>query len=101
MATIDYYATSAKGSGCERGDRRSRSRRSARLTAFGEKLAPYDMELRLEQVRDDAEAYAAGPRRPRRPAPPECPAKKDKKKQKKKKKPKPPPLADPAASRTP
>ena len=34
------------------------------MTAFGAKLAPYDMELRLEQVRDDAEAYAAAPRPP-------------------------------------
>ena len=32
------------------------------------KLAPYDMELRLATVRDDAMAYAAAPRPPR-PAP--------------------------------
>ena len=63
VATIDYYASSAKASGCDKAVDRQKDAITA-LTAFGTKLAPYDMELRLEQVRDDAEAYAAAPRPP-------------------------------------
>ena len=48
----------------------------AALAAFATKLKPYDMELRLELVKDDAEEYAAGPRPP---APKPSPAKKGKK----------------------
>ena len=87
-ATIEYYETSAKGSGCDDAIEQQEKAISA-LTAFGAKLAPYDMELRLEQVRDDAEAYAAAPRPS--PSPTAKPGTKDKKKQKKAKKPPLPP----------
>lgn len=63
VATIDYYASSATAPGCDEAIDRQQQAISS-LTEFGAKLAPYDMELRLEQVRDDAEAYAAGPRPP-------------------------------------
>jgi hypothetical protein len=75
VATIDYYATSARKSDCGEAISKQKDAISA-LTAFGEKLAPYDMELRLEQVRDDAETYAAGPRPP---APSPSPTPKSKK----------------------
>lgn len=86
VATIDYYATGATDSDCGDTIREQRDAMTA-LTSFGEKLAPYDMELRLEQVRDDAEAYAAAPR----PSPSPSPTPKGSTK-KNKKKPKPPPL---------
>ena len=85
VATIEYYASSAKASGCDEAIDRQKEAISS-LTEFGTKLAPYDMELRLEQVRDDAEDYAAAPRPP---ATTPSAAPKDKKKQKKQKKPKP------------
>src|SRR3954453_18942084 len=79
IATIDYYVTSAKASGCTDAIDEQKQAITA-LTEFGEKLAPYDMELRLEQVRDDAEAYAAGPRPTPSPSATPSPSKKDKKK---------------------
>ncbi|MET0837297.1 MAG: hypothetical protein ABWY19_00845 [Marmoricola sp.] len=88
-ATVDYYATSATAEGCDEAIAQQEEAISA-LEEFGEKLAPYDMELRLEQVRDAAEAYAAGPTPAPSPSP--SPAKKgDKKKQKKAKQPPAPP----------
>ena len=81
VATINYYSSSAEDSDCGEAIDRQEQAISA-LTAFGAKLAPYDMELRLEQVRDRAEAYAAGPRPPR-PSP--SPAPKGKKRQNNKK----------------
>lgn len=68
VATIDYYASSAKASGCQETIDRQKAAIAA-LTAFGGRLAPYDMELRLEQVRAAAEKYAAGPRPTPTPAP--------------------------------
>jgi hypothetical protein len=63
VATIDYYVDSAKKTDC--GDAISKQKDAiAALGEFGKKLAPYDMELRLETVRDDAEAYATAPRPP-------------------------------------
>jgi hypothetical protein len=84
-ATVDYYATSATGKGCEEAIDRQEEAITA-LEEFGTKLAPYDMELRLEQVRDRAEAYAAGPTPSPSPSP-----KGEKKKQKKAKQPPAPP----------
>jgi hypothetical protein len=85
-ASIEYYQSSAKASGCDEAIEHQKDAITA-LTTFGEKLAPYDMELRLEQVRDAATAYAAGPRPTPSPSPSATP--KNKKKQRKQK---PPPL---------
>jgi hypothetical protein len=92
VVTIDYYASSAKASGCDAAIDREKSAISA-LTTFGAKLAPYDMELRLEQVRDAAEAYASGPRPPAT-TPSAAPKTK---KQKKQKPPKPIPAPEPSS----
>ena len=63
VATIRYYDSSAKDSDC--GDAIDKQKAAiTALTSFGAKLAPYDMELRFEQVREAATAYAAGPRPP-------------------------------------
>ena len=68
VATIDYYRSSAKSSGCEKALTQQKAAISA-LDTFGTTLAPYDMELRLVEVRDDAEAYATGPTPSASPAP--------------------------------
>jgi hypothetical protein len=88
VATINYYSSAAKDSDCGEAIDRQEQAISA-LTAFGAKLAPYDMELRLEQVRDQAEAYATGPRPPR-PTPSPAPKGKKKNQEKPKKLPLPP-----------
>ena len=85
VATIDYYVSSAKASDCGEALDRQKAAIGA-LTAFGARLAPYDMELRLEQVRDAAQKYAAGPR----PTPSPSPATKKKSKKHAKKPPLPP-----------
>jgi hypothetical protein len=88
-AAIDYYATSAKASGCEAAISDQKDAIS-RLTAFETKLAPYDMELRLQEVRDAATTYAASPA----PSPsltPKSKKKQDKKQTKKAKQPPAPP----------
>ena len=91
VVTIDYYAGSAKASGCREAVDRQKSAITA-LTAFGAKLAPYDMELRLAEIRDKAKAYAAGPTPTPSPSPTPTPKNKnDKKKQKKAKRPPAPP----------
>jgi hypothetical protein len=59
-AAIDYYASSARASGCEAAISDQKDAIS-RLTAFETRLAPYDMELRLQGVRDAATTYAASP----------------------------------------
>jgi hypothetical protein len=93
VAAIDYYASSATGKACDETIAQQKEAISA-LSAFTTKLAPYDMELRLEQVREDAEAYAAGPTPT--PSPTPSPKNKDKKKTKKQKaKPPPGPPAPP------
>ncbi len=92
VATIDYYAGSAKKSDCGEAITKQKAAIGA-LTAFGAKLAPYDMELRLAQVRKDAEAYAAAPRPP---ATTPSPSPKSKK-QKNQKKPKPIPAPAPSS----
>src|SRR4051812_23127092 len=83
VATIDYYASTAKPSGCDEAIKRQKEAITA-LTQFEAKLAPYDMELRLGGVRKTAEAYAAGP------APSPSPTPKGKKGDKKKAEPAPP-----------
>ena len=79
VASIDYHASSAKPSGCDEAVQQQKAAITA-LTSFGTKLAPYDMELRVAQIRDQAQAYADGPA----PRPSPTPKGKDKKKQKKK-----------------
>ena len=68
-ATVDHYATSATGADCgETLDAQEEAIDD--LIAFASRLAPYDMEQRLELVRAGAEAYAAAPRpRASRPSP--------------------------------
>ena len=88
-ATAEYYATSASGSDC--GTNIDGQRKSiAALAAFSAKLAPYDMQQRLDDVKAGAEKYAAGARPP---APKPSPAATGKKGGKKKAHQKPPPRA--------
>jgi hypothetical protein len=63
LATVDYYATSARASDCGR-TVSAQEKAMDDLAAFGTRLAPYDVELRLEQVQQDAGEYAAGPTPP-------------------------------------
>jgi hypothetical protein len=94
VATIDYYESSATSKGCDEALSSQKDAITA-LTAFGTKLAPYDMELRLQEIRDDAEAYAEGPPAPS-PSPSPTPTSRDKKKQPKKKVKAPPAPPTPA-----
>jgi hypothetical protein len=89
VATIDYYASSAKAAGCDEAISHQKDAITA-LTEFGTKVAPYDMELRLQEVRDAAEAYAAGPA-PAAPSPSPTPKSKKKQPKKPQHKVKPPP----------
>jgi hypothetical protein len=84
-AAVEHYATSAKANDCGKTIDDEKKARDA-LAAFVTKLKPYDMELRLDAVKDDAEAYAAGPRPP---APKPSPVKKGKKPKKEPRPPKP------------
>ncbi len=62
-ATVSHYSTSATSDDC--GETLAAQEKAIDdLTAFEEKLAPYDMEEQLELVRSGAEAYAAAPRPP-------------------------------------
>ncbi len=90
-ATIDYYATSASEKDCGK-TLASQQKAMEALRSFGARLARYDMELRLDQVRSEAEKYAAGPRPP---APKASKASKGKKKQRPPRAPRP---ADVAAA---
>jgi hypothetical protein len=83
-ATVDYYATTARASDCGK-TLEDQQQAMGDLSAFGTKLAPYDMELRLEKVQAAAEEYAAGPK----PPTPE-PSRKKKGKKKQKRVPAPP-----------
>ena len=85
VATVDYYAAGATADDCGKTIEDQEKAMDA-LTAFGTKLRPYDMELRLETVQEDAEAYANAPRPP---APEPSPAKKGKKAKKVPRPPKP------------
>ncbi len=62
-ATLTYYATSASASDCGE-TLKAQEKAMEDLSTFGTKLAPYDMELRHEEVSSEAEAYAAGPAPP-------------------------------------
>ena len=87
VATVDHYVAGATADDC--GTTIDEDKKNiAALTAFGAKLRPFDMEYRLEAIREDAEAYANGPRPP---APKPSPAKKGKKA---KQAPRPPKPAD-------
>ena len=86
-AAVEHYVTSAKADDCGKTIDDEKKAMDA-LAAFVTKLKPYDMELRLKLVKEDAEEYAAGPRPP---APKPSPAKKGKKA---KKEPRPPKPAD-------
>ena len=67
-ATISYYANGAKASDCDTAYA-AQQKAMVDLIAFGAKLRPYDMELRLKLVKPGAEQYAAGPRPKPSPAP--------------------------------
>ncbi len=94
VATVDYYASSAGGKDCQAAIETQKKAISA-LEDFSDKLAPYDMELRVDQLRNDAQDYASGPRPPA-PSPTATKGKKGKKKSKKP--PRPPKPADVAAA---
>jgi hypothetical protein len=84
-ATVDYYRTTATKSDC--GDRLDQQEKAiSTLKAFSSRLTVFDMEAQLALVKDDAQAYAAGPWPP---APTPTPGPTTKKKQKHKKQPKP------------
>jgi hypothetical protein len=89
-ATADYYAAFAGGSDCG-STIEGQEKAMDDLAAFAAKLAPYDMEQRLDEVQSDAEQYAASPRPPA-PSPSAVPGKK--KGQKQKRAPRPPKPAD-------
>src|SRR6478735_106684 len=56
-ATIDYYAASATKDDCAAA-LSGQEKAMAALAAFSTRVAPYDMELRLEKVRAAAQSYA-------------------------------------------
>jgi hypothetical protein len=91
VATIEYYAAGARSADCGK-TIEDQEKAMSSLTSFSTKLRPYDVELRLDAVRADAEEYASGPRPP---APKPSPAKKGKKA---KRSPRPPKPADVAAA---
>lgn len=91
VATIDYYTQAATSKGCDEAISRQKAAITA-LTSYGTKLAPYDMELQLAEIRDRAGAYASGP------TPSSTPTPKNKKKQKKPKGPPPPPAPSTVAA---
>ena len=93
VATVDHYAAGATAEDCGK-TIEDLQKNIVALTAFGAKLRPFDMEYRLEAVREDAAAYANGPRPP---APKSSPAKKGKKA---KQAPRPPKPADIKAALT-
>ncbi len=56
VATVDYYASSARSEDC--GQRLDDQKKAiARLEAFGKSLRPWDMEYQLTAIQDRAEAY--------------------------------------------
>jgi hypothetical protein len=81
-ATVDYYRTSADKGDC--GERLDQQQRAiSALRTFSTRLAAFDMEAQLALVKEDAQAYAAGPW-PAAPTPSPAPTRKNNKKQKKK-----------------
>ena len=59
VATIDYYATTAKASDCG-APLTGQKAAIAALNAYTAKVRPFDMEYRFGLVRTEAEAYATG-----------------------------------------
>jgi hypothetical protein len=90
-AAVEHYRSAAEGSDCDETLEKEKSA-VAKLTSFSSKLARFDMELRLVQVRDEAAKYAQGPR------PPAPKAEKGKKGKKQKRAPRPPKPAEVAAA---
>jgi hypothetical protein len=90
-AAVEHYQAAAEESDCGKtldGEKAT----VAALTALSSKLAPFDMELRLLQVRDEAARYAKGPR------PPAPKASSGKKGKQQKRAPRPPKPAEVAAA---
>jgi hypothetical protein len=86
-ATVDYYRTTATKADC--GDRLDEQQAAiSALKTFSARLTGFDMEAQLALVKQDAQAYAAGPW-PAAPTP--SPTPKQKKKHKKQPKPVRPP----------
>ena len=85
VAAVDHYAAGATADDCGK-TIEAQEKVIAALTAFGAKLRPFDMEYRLEAVKDDAAAYASSPRPP---APKPSPTKKGKKAKQEPRPPKP------------
>jgi len=67
-ATTSYYANGAQAADCDTA-LNAQQKAMDDLTAFGARLRPYDMELRLRLVKPGAEQYAARPRPKPGPAP--------------------------------
>lgn len=66
IATVDYYATSAKASAC--GDQLQAQKASAdALTSYAGTLQRWDMQHQLAVVKPKAEAYAARPAPKKKP----------------------------------
>jgi hypothetical protein len=86
-ATLEYYASSASSKDCGKTIEDQQKAMDA-LASFSTRLAPYDMEQRLDQVKADAQRYATSPRPP---APKASPSTTKKANTKKTKKAKPPP----------
>jgi hypothetical protein len=95
-ATVDYYSTSAGSDDC--GSRiQAQQEAIAALKSFSAKLTGFDMAAQLDLVRDDAQAYAAGPWPPApSPSPTPRPKKHTKHQKKHKVAPKPPRPPKPA-----
>jgi hypothetical protein len=88
-ATVDYYRTTATKADC--GDRLDEQQQAiASLKTFSARLTGFDMEAQLALVKQDAQAYAAGPW-PAAPTPSPTPTKQKKKRHKLQPKPVRPP----------
>jgi hypothetical protein len=92
-AAVDHYVAAAESSDCGK-TLDAEKKAVAALTAFSARLARFDMELRLTQVREEARRYARGPRPP---APRATPSK-GKKGQQQEGPPRPPKPAEVAAA---
>jgi hypothetical protein len=90
-AAVEHYRAAAEESDCGK-TLDSEKAAIAKLTSFSGKLARFDMELRLVQVRAEAARYAKGPR------PPAPKASTEKKGKKQKRAPRPPKPTEVAAA---
>jgi hypothetical protein len=89
-AAVEHYRSAAEASDCDETLEEEKANIAA-LTSLSGKLARFDMELRLLQVRDEAARYAKGPRPP-------APKAEGKKGKKQKRPPRPPKPAEVAAA---